>query len=39
VSDLFTIRDLGGWPEVQRALFDPGAAYDRALALARKDGP
>jgi sulfate transport system substrate-binding protein len=32
VNDLFTIRDLGGWPQVQRALFDPGAAYDRALA-------
>jgi sulfate transport system substrate-binding protein len=29
VTDLFTIRDLGGWPEVQKTLFAPGALYDR----------
>jgi sulfate/thiosulfate transport system substrate-binding protein len=29
VQDLFTVRDLGGWPEVQKTLFAPGAAYDR----------
>jgi sulfate/thiosulfate-binding protein len=39
VTDLFTIRDLGGWPAVQRAIFDPGAVYDRALVLARQDAP
>lgn len=39
VTDLFTIRDLGGWPEVQRSVFEPGAAYDRALALARQEPP
>ena len=32
VKDLFTIRDLGGWPEVQKTLFAPGAAYDRVSA-------
>lgn len=29
VEDLFTVRDLGGWPQVQQTLFAPGAAYDR----------
>ena len=29
VTDLFTVRDLGGWPEVQKTLFAPGALYDR----------
>ena len=29
VGDLFTVRDLGGWPEVQKTLFAPGALYDR----------
>jgi sulfate transport system substrate-binding protein len=32
VQDLFTIRDLGGWPGVQQTLFAPGAAYDRVAA-------
>jgi sulfate/thiosulfate-binding protein len=31
-TDLFTIRDLGGWPQVKTTLFDKGAAYDRAIA-------
>lgn len=34
VTDLFTIRDLGGWPRLTAALFDPGASFDRASALA-----
>ena len=29
VTDLFTVRGLGGWPEVQKTLFAPGALYDR----------
>ncbi|MFI5309301.1 MAG: sulfate ABC transporter substrate-binding protein, partial [Polyangiales bacterium] len=33
-SDLFTIRDLGDWAGSQREVFDSGAGYDRALALA-----
>jgi sulfate/thiosulfate transport system substrate-binding protein len=32
VHDLFTIADLGGWAEVQKTLFAPGAAYDRVSA-------
>lgn len=32
VADLFTIRDLGGWPGVTRTLFAEGALFDRALA-------
>jgi sulfate transport system substrate-binding protein len=32
VQDLFTVRDLGGWPAVEKTLFAPGAAYDRAAA-------
>lgn len=34
VTDLFTIRDLGGWPALTAQLFDPGAAFDRASATA-----
>jgi sulfate transport system substrate-binding protein len=36
VTDLFTIKDLGGWPAAQKALFDKDAAYDRSLALSRE---
>jgi len=32
VEDLFTIRNLGGWPEVRKTLFAPGAVYDRISA-------
>ncbi|MES2638340.1 MAG: sulfate ABC transporter substrate-binding protein [Myxococcota bacterium] len=35
VTDLFTVRDLGGWPAVQESLFAKGAAYDRALSAAQ----
>jgi sulfate transport system substrate-binding protein len=35
-SDLFTVRDLGDWTGVQRAVFDQGAAYDRALGGSTK---
>jgi sulfate transport system substrate-binding protein len=31
VEDLFTIRDLGDWAGVQKAIFDSGSAYDSAL--------
>lgn len=31
-ADLFTIRDLGGWPRMTELLFAPGAAYDRITA-------
>lgn len=34
VQDLFTIRDLGGWPTLTAQLFDPGASFDRASAVA-----
>jgi sulfate/thiosulfate transport system substrate-binding protein len=37
VEDLFTIRDLGGWTEAQRLLFDQGGVYDQALARNRED--
>jgi sulfate/thiosulfate transport system substrate-binding protein len=33
-QDLFTIRDIGDWAGSQKAVFDPGAGYDRALGLA-----
>jgi sulfate transport system substrate-binding protein len=33
-AEPFTIRDLGGWPAVQRDLFAPGAVYDRAVGPA-----
>lgn len=36
VTDLFTVRDLGDWAGVQQNLFDPGAAYDRAMESLRK---
>jgi sulfate transport system substrate-binding protein len=36
VSDLFTIRDLGGWPEAQRLVFAEGGVYERALAKSRE---
>jgi sulfate/thiosulfate-binding protein len=36
VNDLFTIKDLGGWPALQKLLFDANGAYDRALALSRE---
>ncbi|HYN78183.1 MAG TPA: sulfate ABC transporter substrate-binding protein [Lamprocystis sp. (in: g-proteobacteria)] len=32
VADLFTIRDLGGWPTVTQTLFTPGGVYDRVMA-------
>lgn len=35
VSDLFTIRDLGGWASVESTLFAPDGAYERAIAGAR----
>jgi len=35
-ADLFTIRDLGGWPRVQTELFDPDGLYERALRRARE---
>lgn len=36
VDDLFTVRDLGGWEEVERLLFSKGGVYDRALAQSRE---
>lgn len=36
VTDLFTIKDLGGWPDAQKVLFDKDGAYDRSLALSRE---
>ena len=35
VRDLFTIRDLGGWSQVDKTLFGPAGAYERAMAAAR----
>jgi sulfate/thiosulfate transport system substrate-binding protein len=35
LPDLFTIRDLGGWPAVTKQLFDQGALFDRASAGVR----
>jgi ABC-type sulfate transport system substrate-binding protein len=32
VGDLFTIRDLGGWPQATRSLFAFGGVFDRATA-------
>ena len=32
VADLFTIRDLGGWPTATQTLFAPGGVYDRVMA-------
>ncbi|MBM4370437.1 MAG: sulfate ABC transporter substrate-binding protein [Deltaproteobacteria bacterium] len=37
VTDLFTVRDLGGWDGVQTTLFDKGAAYDQAMARGRPE--
>lgn len=34
VRDLFTIRNLGGWSEVDKTLFGPAGAYERAMAAA-----
>jgi sulfate transport system substrate-binding protein len=34
VTDLFTIRDLGGWPALTQQLFASGAAFDQASARA-----
>lgn len=34
VTDLFTIRDLGGWPALTEQLFASGATFDRASAAA-----
>jgi sulfate transport system substrate-binding protein len=31
VPDLFTIRDLGGWPEVTRTLLAPGGVYEQVM--------
>jgi sulfate transport system substrate-binding protein len=36
VTDLFTVKDLGGWPDLQKKLFDKDGAYDRALARSRE---
>jgi sulfate transport system substrate-binding protein len=36
VEDLFTIEDLGGWPELTRQLFAPDAVFDRATAAGRR---
>lgn len=35
VRDLFGIRDLGGWAQVEKTLFAPDGAYERAMAAAR----
>ncbi|MBC7791622.1 MAG: sulfate ABC transporter substrate-binding protein [Anaerolineae bacterium] len=32
VKDLFTIRDLGGWPQVTKTLFDRGGVFERATS-------
>jgi sulfate/thiosulfate transport system substrate-binding protein len=37
VPDLFSIRDLGGWPVAIQTLFAPGAAYDRVTASLRAE--
>jgi sulfate transport system substrate-binding protein len=34
VRDLFTIRDLGGWMQVDKSLFGPAGVYERAMAAA-----
>jgi sulfate/thiosulfate-binding protein len=34
-ADLFTIRDLGGWEQVQTTIFGTGGAYDRASQAAQ----
>jgi sulfate/thiosulfate transport system substrate-binding protein len=35
VPSLFTIRDLGGWPQVVKVLFAPNATFDRLSSVAR----
>jgi len=35
VRDLFSIRDLGGWAQVDKSLFAPDGVYERAMAAAR----
>ena len=35
VRDLFSIRDLGGWAQLDKSLFGPAGAYERAMAAAR----
>jgi sulfate/thiosulfate-binding protein len=35
VRDLFTIGDLGGWSQVDKTLFGPSGAYERAMAGAK----
>lgn len=39
VGDLFTIRDLGGWPLVTSTLFGEGGVFDRASAAATGVAP
>ncbi len=34
VSDLFTVRDLAGWPALTAAVFAPGARFERAVMAA-----
>ncbi len=34
VADLFTVRDLAGWPALTAALFAPGARFERAVTAA-----
>ncbi|BAQ60949.1 sulfate and thiosulfate binding protein CysP [Geminocystis sp. NIES-3708] len=36
VSRIYNITDFGGWPAVNKRLFDDGALFDRALQAARK---
>jgi ABC-type sulfate transport system substrate-binding protein len=38
VTDLFTVKDLGGWPELQKTVFAADGIYDKALALSRGKG-
>jgi sulfate/thiosulfate-binding protein len=35
VQDLFTVRDLGGWPALTSTLFAAGGSFDRASASAK----
>ncbi|MCU0662919.1 MAG: sulfate ABC transporter substrate-binding protein [Myxococcota bacterium] len=39
VSDLVTVDDLGGWKNVQSSLFEPQAAYDKAVELSAAPSP
>jgi sulfate transport system substrate-binding protein len=36
VTDLFTIRDIGGWPEVTKTVFGTDGVFERASTLAGK---